>query len=133
MSIWLTIKTQTQPNAILANTFLMGKLGGRKAEQERLQTAMASSSAELIAIYGRRRIGKTFLVRQTCRDALVFELVGVHNATMREQLQNFSYALKDAIKSTVELAVPSTWVMAFEQLKRFLEPIIAKQRSVYPR
>lgn len=39
-------------------------------------------------------------------------------------------SLKDTMKSMGELAVPSTWMMAFDQLKRFLEPIIAKQRSV---
>ena len=106
----------------------MEKLVGRKTEQDRLREAMDSTSAELIAIYGRRRIGKTFLIRQTYQDSLVFELIGVHNASMKEQLQNFSYALKEAMKSAVELAIPSTWVMAFDQLKRYLEPIVAKQQ-----
>ncbi|MBO9659903.1 MAG: AAA family ATPase [Chitinophagaceae bacterium] len=108
----------------------MEKLVGRQTEQERLREARDSSSAELIAIYGRRRIGKTFLVRQSYQDSLVFELIGVHNASMKEQLQNFSYALRDAMKSAVDLAIPSTWVIAFDQLKRFLEPIVTQQKTV---
>jgi uncharacterized protein len=50
---------------------------GRSRERSSLGQAMASSEAELVAVYGRRRVGKTFLIREVFRDALCFELVGI--------------------------------------------------------
>ena len=59
---------------------------GRTAEQEILRQRIGSDSPELIAIYGRRRVGKTFLVRQYFNDAFSFYSTGIYQATKREQL-----------------------------------------------
>ena len=51
---------------------------GRNPEQKRLRDAFASHESEFVAVYGRRRVGKTFLIRQTLADApTFFEVVGV--------------------------------------------------------
>ncbi len=65
----------------------MEKLVGRVQEKKILENALASSGAELIAVYGRRRVGKTFLIRSVYEKYLRFEFTGVHNATMQEQLE----------------------------------------------
>lgn len=57
----------------------MRGLIGQASEKEKLKNALKSDKAELIAIYGRRRVGKTFLVRQTYKDSIQFELTGLHN------------------------------------------------------
>lgn len=59
---------------------------GRKAEQEILRQRMESKSPELIAIYGRRRIGKTYLVRQYFNDTFSFYFTGIYQGTKKEQL-----------------------------------------------
>ena len=50
---------------------------GRAAEQEILRQRIDSGNSELIAIYGRRRVGKTFLVRQYFNDAFSFYFTGI--------------------------------------------------------
>lgn len=63
----------------------------RKAE---LKTALLSSKTELIALTGRRRIGKTFLITQAYREHLVFEMIGTQNGLLQTQLENFADQLK---------------------------------------
>ena len=57
---------------------------GRKAEQEILRQRIESKSPELIAIYGRRRIGKTYLVRQYFNDTFCFYSTGIYQGTKKE-------------------------------------------------
>lgn len=70
----------------------MSKLIGRKQEEKVLQEAWASKDAELIALYGRRRVGKTYLVRQFFhmkKDTLFFYVSGINGGSLRDQTQNF--------------------------------------------
>jgi uncharacterized protein len=108
----------------------METLVGRVEEKRILENALTSSGAELIAIYGRRRIGKTFLVRSVYHEHIRFEFTGIHNATMQEQLEEFSYSLKRAINSPVDIAVPKSWTAAFHSLENILEPLIKKGHAV---
>lgn len=108
----------------------MEKLVGRIEEKKILENALASSGTELIAVYGRRRIGKTFLIRSVYEKYISFEFTGVHSATMQEQLEGFSFALKKALNSPVDLAIPKTWAAAFHALENSLEPAIKKEKVV---
>ena len=108
----------------------MENLVGRIHEKKVLEDALASPGAELIAVYGRPRIGKTFLIRSVYEKYIKFESIGVHNATMQEQLEGFSFALKKAIESPLDIAVPKTWVAAFHSLENILNPIIKKGKAV---
>ena len=67
---------------------------GRKVEQEILRQRIESRSPELIAIYGRRRIGKTFLVRQYFNDTFAFYSTGIYKGTKKEQLREFTRQLE---------------------------------------
>lgn len=69
---------------------------------------LASGEAELIAILGRRRVGKTFLVRNFYEKNLVFEFTGIHESGLDEQLLNFSNALQQAMGSPIPLPPPPT-------------------------
>ena len=55
----------------------MSKVIGRKTEINTLQLAINSGKSELIAIYGRRRVGKTFLIRETYKREMIFEVSGI--------------------------------------------------------
>lgn len=56
----------------------MGKIIGRNLEQALLKEAIDNDKSELIALYGRRRIGKTFLIREYFKAGLVFEMSGLY-------------------------------------------------------
>jgi uncharacterized protein len=108
----------------------MEKLVGRIDEKKMLENALTSSGAELIAVYGRRRIGKTFLIRSVYEKYIKFEFTGVHNATLQEQLEGFSFALKKSIDSPVDIAIPKNWMTAFHSLQSIIDPIIKKGKAV---
>lgn len=108
----------------------MEQLVGRIQEKKILENSLATPGAELIAVYGRRRIGKTFMIRSVYEKYLAFEFTGVHNAKMKEQLENFSIALKKAMGSPVDLAIPGSWIAAFHSLENFLTPIVVKKKAV---
>ena len=67
---------------------------GRKKEQMSLLSAEQSEQSEFVAVYGRRRVGKTFLVRETFEDRLAFSHSGVENVGMAEQLRAIRVSLK---------------------------------------
>lgn len=108
----------------------MEKLIGREDEKELLEKALQSGKGELIAIYGRRRVGKTFLIRSVYEKDMLFEFSGVHNAKAKDQLQNFTLVLQSVSKSKIPLIVPDNWLFAFEQLKDYLTPIVKRKRGV---
>ena len=108
----------------------MELLIGRIAEKKILSEALASSSLELLAVFGRRRVGKTFLIRSVFQKQLIFELSGVHNANASEQLLNFSKAIADALGSGLTPAAPRNWTEAFWQLREFAAPILKKRKAV---
>jgi hypothetical protein len=106
----------------------MAEVIGRIPEKDLLKRKLASGMAELIAVYGRRRVGKTYLIRTYCREAIVFEITGIHEASLKDQLKNFSLALSRATKSPAPLAIPEDWIQAFEDLDRYLLDTISATR-----
>jgi AAA+ ATPase superfamily predicted ATPase len=108
----------------------MDKLVGRLTEKKILEAALTSKSAELIAIYGRRRVGKTFLIRNVYAKQMAFEFTGVKDGKLSEQLGNFSRSLKIATGSPSDFSIPKSWSSAFEILQRFLETIMNKKKAV---
>ena len=91
---------------------------GRKLEKERLVRYMNSNRSEFIAIYGRRRIGKTFLVRELFEGRFTFRMTGMENVSTKEQLRNFGYALKNF---SIMSETPKDWSQAFHMLSSYIE------------
>lgn len=108
----------------------MNQIIGRKEEKMLLERALKANEAELIAVYGRRRVGKTYLIRKTFNKHIIFEFSGVHNAALKDQLTNFRDTLEDAMNVSVPLAVPSNWTQAFQMLKTYAEPLLKKKKCV---
>ncbi len=67
---------------------------GRKREQDILRRIYESEQSEFVAVCGRRRVGKTFLVREYFEDQMVFQLSGLANGSTQKQLRNFYYTLR---------------------------------------
>jgi len=61
-------------------------VAGRAAERIELSDALKSGRPELIAVYGRRRVGKTYLIRGFFAERICLEITGAHSAGLKEQL-----------------------------------------------
>jgi uncharacterized protein len=94
---------------------------GRKEEQALLQEALTSDRAEMVAVFGRRRVGKTFLIKQTYQNHIAFELTGLQSSNSEEQLQNFNNQLEIFSQSPMPLKTPTNWLDAFFMLAKYLD------------
>jgi uncharacterized protein len=103
---------------------------GREEEIKILQKTLQSKEAELVAITGRRRIGKTYLTNMVFQENMVFEVIGTQNAPNEEQLQNFTNQLSQYSNSTLPLKKPDNWTEAFFMLRTYLQGISLKQKKV---
>lgn len=97
---------------------------GRIEETAILKQLLASKKAELLSITGRRRVGKTYLVRNVYASEIVFELEGVQNRSKATQLQNFAFRLQLAKGEVDELDIPKDWMTAFHRLTMYLDAML---------
>lgn len=72
----------------------MSDIIGRDAEIRKLDKASRSRKSAFVAVYGRRRVGKTFLIREFFQYEFDFQLTGLANATTKQQLTNFHVTLQ---------------------------------------
>lgn len=82
---------------------------------------MQSPKAEMISVIGRRRVGKTFLVKSVYEGQIDFEITGIQHATRREQLRNFMVQISKYSGGDFPLTEPKDWLEAFYLLSKFLE------------
>jgi len=94
----------------------MGAFIGRKKELHLLEMVKESAKSEFVAVYGRRRIGKTFLIREAFQQDFAFYLTGVPNINLHQQLSNFHRATRKYYPTSTH-TVPDNWFTAFEQLE----------------
>ena len=98
---------------------------GRKKESEILESLYQRDRAEFVAIYGRRRVGKTYLVNEVFKDRFSFHHTGLSpydkksRVSMTEQLQAFHFSL---LRAGLEdgAPAPKSWLEAFFLLQKLL-------------
>jgi len=108
----------------------MDEFVGRDDECRILLGALESPDVELVAVLGRRRVGKTFLIRTVYKSNMLFEFSGVHDATLQDQLFYFSVALSKVTGNIRRSSVPGSWMEAFVFLEEYLTPAIKDKKSV---
>jgi len=92
---------------------------GRKEEQALLRSLAHSGEAEFVVVYGRRRVGKTWLVRETFEDDFLFGYTGINNVGRAQELAEFTKALRrQGLSLDTE---PRTWFDAFDGLRTLVE------------
>lgn len=102
---------------------------GREKEINLLQGLLEEEESQFVAIYGRRRVGKTFLIREAFNYDFAFQHTGIYGATLREQIDEFVESLYSAgMKKTKE--IPNNWNEAFHLLERFIDKSKSKQKKV---
>lgn len=106
------------------------KLIGRKAEKDTFQHCLDSDESKLVAVYGRRRVGKTFLVRQFFGSKIKFEVAGLHQGDLNEQLLHFAASLAKQGWQEAALYQPDSWKKAFDMLERFMDTWKGRTKKV---
>ena len=103
---------------------------GRDEERKILIKALKSKRSEMITITGRRRVGKTHMVRSIYRKQLDFEFMGALELPKEEQLENFANTLKRYSKSEKEIPTPASWTAAFNLLTDYLSSLRKRRKKV---
>lgn len=107
------------------------KVIGRNDEKKILGKLYRSKSAEFLAIYGRRRVGKTYLVRNFFKNkGVFFEITGAFNVKTKEQLENFHSEFSALFDQEKYKMSPKNWREAFSRLKESIEKIESNQKII---
>ena len=102
---------------------------GRESEYALFRKMHKSKKSEFVALYGRRRVGKTFLIRSFLNEYnCTFQVTGLANATTEQQLVNFHIALA---KYTTVNSQSENWVQAFQLLINYLEQSSDEKKVVF--
>lgn len=115
-----------------SKTIFTGKqpIIGRTDELNTLQGLLNSKEAELLAIYGRRRVGKSFLIKQALDAYTIFSFTGSKEDTKDENLKNFIDLINQLMKPPIPYAKPLEWRDAFNILKKYIEQHSIKSKKV---
>ena len=101
---------------------------GRTKEIEELNRLYESDESEFVAVYGRRRVGKTYLVRETFSDRFAFHHTGLPNATKHQQLVHFKESL---VAAGARVKTPRNWFEAFHVLREVVARSAFRRKVVF--
>lgn len=102
---------------------------GREKEQKMLLSAVQSEYSELVAVYGRRRVGKTYLIRETFGYKFTFQHTGLAKGSTKDQLFSFAISLRDA--GYDDCPMPKSWLEAFSLLSHFLKDSMDEKKIIF--
>jgi len=106
----------------------MNNLIGREKEIRRLNRALEEREAQLIIVYGRRRVGKTFLINEYFGGDFSFKFTGAFGESKKVQLKNFVLELNR--QAMTKYDVPQDWSDAFALLRDYLESKDKEKKQV---
>ena len=113
----------------------MSNLVGRQQEQQELRDLYVSGRAEFVAVYGRRRVGKTYLIDETLGSHLSFRHAGLSpidddgkRSMLKDQLRHFYHSLLS--QGMKKCKCPTSWLEAFFMLEMHLQSIDDGKRQV---
>jgi len=101
---------------------------GREYEITQLEKYRDSKESEFVIVYGRRRVGKTFLIKEFFDDTYDFKVTGLYKKPKKTQLKSFYLALLE-YGSDIK-RIPSDWLEAFDALKKLLKGIKEDRRKI---
>ncbi len=104
---------------------------GRKEEVALLEALKSTEKPAFVAVYGRRRVGKTFLIRQVFDKNFSFYFTGTANVNTRQQLSNFHGALVKQFHFAERFPHAKDWFEAFQQLSTALESLPEGKKTIF--
>ncbi len=102
---------------------------GRKRELRMLRECVEADRSRLIVVYGRRRVGKTFLVREAFDYRFTFTHTGLEKGGLDEQLSEFWSSLRR--QWNADCKMPRNWFEAFELLKDAIESSSDVRKTIF--
>lgn len=105
------------------------KIIGRIEECKRLDSCLKADMAQLIIVYGRRRVGKTFLINQYFDNQFAFKVTGIYGQTKEVQISNFMASLNEMSRRKYDEA--NNWFEAFRYLKAYTKTLSKKKKQVF--
>ncbi len=111
---------------------VMSDLVGRLEESKILETLYLSDQAEFLALYGRRRIGKTYLIHSffSHKEGHFFRVTGQKKGTLREQIRGFMAAISQTFYPGIEIKVKDNWFDVLEILRQAILSHVAPDKKV---
>jgi uncharacterized protein len=103
---------------------------GREPETEKIDRLLQSNQPQFLAVYGRRRVGKTYLIRQYLHHHIVFDFTGTKDASNSRQLNNFFAEYKKRAGTNKKADMPTNWFDAFSLLVAYLKKL-PRNKSKY--
>ena len=105
---------------------------GRKKEQQLLHELASSNESEFVVVYGRRRVGKTYLVRETFENDFFFSYTGIANINAKQQRMEFTKALREYgwLPKNGDEDFPQTWFEAFDALRALITKANTKKKLI---
>ncbi len=107
------------------------KIIGREKEQEKLRQALGKEGSQLVAVYGRRRVGKTYLIENTLTKEIVFDITGIKGASIRTQLSNFKTQIAVRSRKFQKSPTPQNWFDAFQLLQEYTLSVRKTKKVIY--
>ncbi|MFN8438208.1 MAG: ATP-binding protein [Cytophagales bacterium] len=104
---------------------------GRNIEKEFFKSLINSSESSFLVVYGRRRVGKTFLIREYFANTFAFSLTGIANVTTKQQLANFHVSLQKYNTHAINFEPAKDWFVAFQQLIDLLKANKEEKKIIF--
>lgn len=105
-------------------------VAGREDEIKILEKQLKLPQSAFVAVYGRRRIGKTYLIRQVYAKQIVFECSGLNEKNTSQQLENFYLELGRVYKKKKTGQPPASWLQAFDLLKQYMNSLKSASKKI---
>jgi len=119
---------------IWINAMIKRDIIGRKPEQAILSNIFKSKKAEFVAVYGRRRVGKTYLIEQFFKrkPCLYFHMTGLHGGPLKAQLDIFVKSMSEAFFAETGLKIerPTNWMHALELLTNAINKFSTRKKVI---
>jgi uncharacterized protein len=106
-------------------------LVGREKELLLLRGLQQKNASSFVAVFGRRRVGKTYLIRAAFEQGFTFQLTGLAKGGVKKQLTNFYAAFAKMMPEGVETPFPRDWFWAFQQLTQWLESLPEGRKTIF--
>ncbi len=102
---------------------------GREKQLEQIELLQTSKKSEFVAVMGRRRVGKTYLIDNAFSNQICFQISGIQDENMQEQLANFYRKLCKYSKVFLKKEIPYDWGEAFYYLEMYLSKLPKRKKK----